>query len=108
MKLKDLRTVIGGQVKTDVLVFAGEDNVESGTLWLFDVDDSIDDLEVKDIQPVNKAVDIGSESSMKPDESVLEITLTCTPQELNDFDWDSVFNQKTIKKIRSDNKVTIS
>ena len=86
MLLKDLRSVIGEQVTTNVTVADGEDNVVSGKLWLFSVDDSLDDLEVKEIYP---------------DDNVLEIILKCTPQQLRDYDWNSAFNQEVIVSINN-------
>lgn len=84
MILKDLRPVIGEQVKTNVTVSAGNDNVVSGVLWLFSVDDSLDDLKVIELYPK---------------EDILELHLRCTPQQLSDIDWNSAFNQEVIKSI---------
>lgn len=84
MLLKDLRPIVGEQTKTNVIAEAGPDNAVSGELWLFSVDESIDNLNVKNIEP---------------DDNVLVIRLECSPQMLRDTDWDSVFNQKAILSI---------
>ncbi len=89
MLLKDLRSVIGEQVVTNVTVASGEDNVVSGKLWLFSVDDSLDHLEVKEL---------------RPEDNVLELTLTCSPQELRDIDWSNAFNQEVIISINDGSK----
>lgn len=81
MVLKDLRSVIGEQVKTVVTVASGDNNVVSGELWLFSVDDSIDGLEVKDLYP---------------EDDKLCVTLLCSDDRLKSTDWQSVFNQKSI------------
>lgn len=86
MLLKDLRTVVGEQVKTNVRVNSGYDNVVSGDLWLFTVDDSIDNLEVKDVQP---------------HDNVLEVTLQCDPKVFKDTDWPNVFNKNEITSYNS-------
>lgn len=86
MILKDLRSVLSDQVSTNVTVQAGEDSVVSGTLWLFDVDDSLDELKVIDLYP---------------NDNVLEIKLRCTPDQLKDTDWSNAFNQEVIESINN-------
>lgn len=92
MHFKDLRSVVDEQTKTNVIVEAGDSSVTSGTLWLFSVDKSIDELEVKEVSP---------------HDNILEVTLTCSPSMLRDTDWDATFNQDSITELVSGDEETL-
>lgn len=81
MLLKEFRTVIPEQVKTKVYVNSGDNNVASGELWFFSIDDSLNDLEVK---------------SAYPKEDMLILNLECTPEQLENNNWANAFNQDVV------------
>lgn len=93
MILKDLRPVLSEQVDTNVTVVCGDDTVTSGKMWLFNVDDSVDDLKVIEIYP---------------EDSILEIKIKCDPERFKETDWSNTFNKKVIENTYSGSTDTIT
>ncbi len=106
MKLGDLRKVVDNEeiVRITVKALDGHDaevnSVKSGDNLFFTVDDTIDGLEVSHLAAENG--NRGKSASLQYDvenkNAVLRIDLSCTMEDLENYNWQDIFNNQAIQE----------